>query len=174
MVDGFAGYVNGSNVLGLSASSGMRTLAQQRDKAEILDRLRQVRPDSVRRWGRMSAHQMICHLADSFRMVTGQKTVRLDTSLLKRTIVKWIALYAPLHWPAGIRTSPEIDQERGGTRPVEFAADVAQVEALLELFTAPTRSLDRRCHPTFGTLSDAVWLRWGYLHMDHHLRQFGA
>jgi len=26
----------------------------------------------------------------------------------------------------------------------------------------------------FGRLSDAAWLRWGYLHMDHHLRQFGA
>lgn len=174
MVDGFAGYVNGSNVLGLSASSGMRTLAQQRDKAEILDRLRQVRPDSVRRWGRMSAHQMICHLADSFRMVTGQKTVRLDTSLLKRTIVKWIALYVPLPWLHGIRTRPEIDQECGGTRPADFAADIAQLEALLELVTAETSSREWPSHPVLGRLSERDWLRWGYLHMDHHLRQFGV
>jgi hypothetical protein len=27
-----------------------------------------VRPESGRRWGRMSGHQMVCHLADSFRM----------------------------------------------------------------------------------------------------------
>ena len=61
------------------------------------------------------------------------------TGLLQRTIVKWIALYLPLPWPAGILTRPEIDQELGGTRPVDFAADVAQLEALLELITAQTR-----------------------------------
>jgi hypothetical protein len=117
----------------------MKTLARQRDAAEILRRLKEVRPESV-----------------------------------PRTIVKWVALYAPLPWPAGIRTRPEIDQELGGTRPVDFATDVAQVEALLVLIAAQTRSFDWELHPTLGRLSDAAWLRWGYLHTDHHLRQFGA
>jgi len=81
--------------------------------------------------------------------------------------------YVPVPWPAGILTSPEIDQERGGTRPVDFAADVTQVEAPLELVTAKTRSLDRPPHPVFGPMSDGEWLRLGYLHTDHHLRQFG-
>ena len=152
----------------------MKTLARQRDKAEILHRLRRVHPESVRRWGRMSAHQMVCHLADSLRMATGEMPVSLDTSPLKRTIVKWVALYLPLRWPAGIPTCPEIDQEHGGTRPVDFAADVVQLEALLDVVTARTRSLDRQAHPMFGRMPDAAWLRWGYLHMDHHLRQFGA
>jgi hypothetical protein len=152
----------------------MKTLARQRDKAEILRRLKDVRPESRRRWGRMSAHQMVCHLSDSFRMVTGEKPVRHASSLLDRTIVKWIALYLPVHWPAGIRTSPEIDQQCGGTSPVEFAGDVAHLEALLELVTAQTRTLDWPSHPIFGRMSDPAWLRWAYVHMDHHLRQFGA
>jgi len=152
----------------------MRTLARQRDKAELLHRLRGVHPESARRWGRMSAHQMVCHLADAFRMVTGEKLVSPDTSLLKRTILKWVVLYVPLRWPAGILTSPEIDQERGGTRPVDFVADLAQVVALLDVVTERTRSLARQPHPLFGRMSDADWLRWGYLHVDHHLRQFGA
>jgi len=122
----------------------------------------------------MSAHQMVCHLSDSFRMVMGHKPVSAATGLLQRTLLKWIALYAPLPWPAGIRTRPEIDQELGGTRPVDFAADVAQLQALLELFAAQTRSFEWQPHPTFGRMSDPAWLRWGYLHMDHHLRQFGA
>jgi uncharacterized protein DUF1569 len=152
----------------------MRTLARPRDKAEILQRLRTVRPESVRRWGRMSAHQMVCHLSDSFRAVTGQKPVSHATGLLPRTIVKWTALYLPLRWPAGIATRPEIDQEVGGTRPVDFAADVAQLEALLELVTTQTRSVNWQSHPIFGRLSEAAWLRWAYLHIDHHLRQFGS
>ncbi len=153
---------------------GMKTLARQRDKSELLHRLKSVRPDSVRRWGRMSAHQMVCHLADSLRMALGTKPVSDSGGLLQRTIVKWIALYLPLPWPAGIDTSPEIDQQLGGTRPSDLAADVAQLEELLELFTAQPTALDGRAHPVFGSLSDAAWLRWGYLHIDHHLRQFDA
>lgn len=152
----------------------MKTLARHRDKAEILRRLGDVRLECVRRWGRMSAHQMVCHLSDSLRMGTGHKPVSHATSLLHRTIVKWIVLYLPLPWPAGILTRPEIDQELAGTRPADFAADVAQLEALLELVTAQTRSFEWQLHPIFGRMSDAAWLRWGYLHMDHHLRQFGA
>jgi len=152
----------------------MRTLGRPRDKAEILRRLRGVRPESAGRWGRMSAHQMVCHLSDSFRVVTGQKPVSHATGLLPRTIVKWTALYLPLRWPAGIATRPEIDQEVGGTRPVDFAADVAQLEALVELVTMQTTSVDWQVHPIFGRMSEAAWLRWAYLHIDHHLRQFGA
>jgi Protein of unknown function (DUF1569) len=153
----------------------MKTLARAREKAEILARLRKVQKESVRRWGRMSAHQMVCHLADAFRMGLGHKPVSPASGLVERTIVKAVALYSPLPWPGGrIRTRPEIDQEAQGTRPVEFLADIAQVEALLQSFTASTGTLDRRPHPIFGPLSDAAWLRWAYLHTDHHLRQFGA
>lgn len=152
----------------------MKTLARARDRIEILERLKKVGPESRRRWGRMSAHQMVCHLGDSFRMVTGEKPVSDATSLLQRTIVKWTALHAPLRWPSGIPTRPEIDQAVGGTRPVEFAADVAELEALMDLFTARTKSAEWQKHPTFGRMSEADWLRWGYLHMDHHLRQFGV
>ena len=152
----------------------MKTLARPSDKAEILTRLKNVRPESVRRWGRMSAHQMVCHLSDAFRMVDGQKPVRYAGGLVQSTFVKWIALYLPVRWPPGISTSPEIDQEQGGTCPSEFAADVAQLETLMERFTAPGEKPVRSLHPTLGRLSDAAWLRWGYLHMDHHLRQFGA
>jgi len=151
----------------------MKTLARQRDKAEILQRLRAVRPESVRRWGRMSSHQMVCHLCDSFRMVSGQKPVSHASGLLQRTIVKWTALYLPLRWPPGILTRPEIDQEAGGTRPIDFAADVSELMALVELMTAG-RSASWQPHPLFGRMSEAAWLRWAYLHMDHHLRQFGA
>jgi hypothetical protein len=152
----------------------MRTLANERDKAEVLRRLRAVRPDSVRRWGRMSAHQMICHLSDAFRVLVDQKPVSLATGFPQRTVVKWIALYVPLPWPAGILTRPEIDQEFGGTTPSNFSADVAELEVLVARVIGQIDALDGRVHPIFGCMSETAWLRWGYLHMDHHLRQFGV
>jgi hypothetical protein len=152
----------------------MKTLARVECRAEILQRLKDVTPSSTRRWGRMSAHQMICHLADAFLMMTGEKHVSEAGSFTNRTIVKWIALYTPLPWPAGHLTRPEIDQECQGTCPTDFASDLAAVEAFIQSLSARGSSFDGRRHPVFGRLSQAAWLRWAYLHADHHLRQFGA
>ena len=152
----------------------MKTLARERDLGEILQRLKRIRSDSPRRWGRMSPHGMVCHLADSFRMVTGEKQVSAATGPLQRTVLKWVALYSPLPWPAGIATRPEIAQDVGGTSPLDFEADLAQLEALTGIFVSRAGKADRPQHPIFGRMSEAAWLRWAYLHMDHHLRQFGA
>jgi hypothetical protein len=151
----------------------MKCLSDEHSKAEILGRLKTVRPDSARRWGRMSAHQMICHLRDAFLMATGAKTVSDATGLFQRTALKWIALYFPVPWPHGVQTRPEVDQEFGGTCPTDFASDIAALEALVEsIATQPV--VWSTTHPIFGKMSDAAWRRWAYLHMDHHLRQFGA
>ena len=152
----------------------MRTLSRPRDKKEVLRRLRTLRPDSVRQWGRMSAHQVVCHLSDAFLMGTEQKPVSHRSGWRERTIIKWFALYTPLRWPQGIQTRPEVDQEVGGTKPTVFDEDVATLEALVEIVTSRPEFFTGRSHPIFGPLSDAAWMRWAYLHMDHHLRQFGV
>ena len=151
----------------------MKTLGRDCDKVEILQRLKSVRPDHVGRWGRMSAHGMVCHLSDSLLMAAGQKPVSLATGPLHRTILKWVVLYVPLRWPAGVPTRPEIDQELGGTKPMDFMEDMARLETLLERITR-SETPARPAHPIFGSMSEAAWLRWTYLHIDHHLRQFGA
>jgi hypothetical protein len=151
----------------------MKTLARSGDRDELVHRLRRLRPDCERRWGRMSAHQMVCHLTDSLLVATGQKAASHAISLPSRTVIKWIALYLPLRWPPGILTRPEIDQEAGGTRPIDFAADVARQVALLENIARQPEKLRGSVHPIFGRLSEPTWLRWAYLHTDHHLRQFG-
>jgi hypothetical protein len=122
----------------------------------------------------MSAHQMICHLADGFRMALGQKRVKGATGLLRPVLMKWGALYLPLAWPPGILTVPQLDQQSDGTIPGDFAADLAELESLMELMAARRQGVEWPAHPVFGRMSQAGWFRWAYLHTDHHLRQFGA
>ena len=151
----------------------MKTMARPADKAEIVRRLRTVRVDCTRRWGRMSPHQMVCHLSDAFRLVTHQKAASPATSIVHSTLIKWIALYVPLRWPQGVPTRPEMDQEIEGTKPGDFAADLADLESLLERITTVQKGYDWPEHPIFGRMSESAWMRWAYLHVDHHLRQFG-
>ena len=107
-------------------------------------------------------------------MAIGGKAVSEATSPFQRTVVKWIALYAPLPWPSGIMTRPEIEQGVGGTCPGDFAADVDDLARLIDTFARDALEAPCPPHPIFGPLSEKAWLRWGYLHVDHHLRQFGA
>jgi len=151
----------------------MKTLARARDKDEILERLTRVKPDSARRWGRMSAPEMVCHLADACRMAMGQKPVSDASGLVQRTFVKWTALYLPVQWPTGrLESRPEITAGTGGTSPGEFAWDVSEASALIEQLSSGNPA-SWPPHPVFGRLSRRAWMRWGYLHADHHLRQFG-
>jgi hypothetical protein len=150
----------------------MKSLFNARDRNEVLHRLTRVSRENQRRWGAMSAHQMICHLGDSFRAALGEKQLSPSTTLFKRTLFKWAVLWLPLHWPTGIKTRPEMDQLQGGTRPVDFESDVEKLRILIERFC--TWEGEFAPHPVLGQLSRTERMRHAYLHMDHHLRQFGA
>ena len=89
--------------------------------------------------------------------------------------MKCVALHVPVRWPRGVPTTPDLDQLGGGTQPTAFEVDLAELRGARSIgspssgaTTSPgcsIRSSDR--------MSEASWLRWAYLHGDHHLRQFG-
>jgi hypothetical protein len=154
----------------------MKSLAGDVELAELVKRISTLGPDSPRRWGRMSCSQMVCHLSDAFRGPLGDRPPWAPRhNVLTRTLLKWVALRTPLPWPRGrARTSPEIDQVAGGgTPPGQFAEDVAALVELMRRFAAQESSA-RPPHSLFGRLSAREWRRWGWAHVDHHLRQFGA
>lgn len=80
----------------------------------------------------------------------------------------------PIRWPKGAPTPPEIEQGVGGTPPGDFELDRSKLLGLAERFCDFHATARRNEHPFFGAMSEGEWLRWGYLHTDHHLRQFGA
>jgi len=150
----------------------MKTLANIPDLINIRARLAGLTPSDQAVWGQMNVAQMICHLSDSFRVPLGEvPTAPLKISSLPIPIMKWFAFKAPMKWPRVTPTLPEVKHDIGGTPPAEFQADLRRLLRYLDAFaehTAPWAS-----HPIFGPLTTAEWMRWGYLHCDHHLRQFG-
>ncbi len=152
----------------------MKTLKDPASVQELRDRVRSVSPQSPRKWGTMTPHQMMCHLNDSFLVAMGEKPAELRITLVRRTVLRWYALNVPIQWPKGVSTMPEADQKRGGTKPVDFERDRDRLVQTMTRFVAPRRDFEWSAHPMFGPMSEPEWLRWGYLHVDHHLRQFGA
>jgi hypothetical protein len=138
----------------------------------IIARLGKLHEKRPRAWGRMTAHEMLCHLNDSFAGILGDRPILSAETWLQRTIVRRMALHTNLTWPKGVTTRPEVDQTIGGTKPVDFAGDRERTIALIRRFVAPDARYAR--HPMFGALTREEWMIWGYRHTDHHLRQFAV
>lgn len=138
---------------------------------DIVRRIGQVRPDSHRQWGTLSPHEMLCHLADSFAAVLGERTASANDTWLSRTVVKWIALHTSMQWPKGVPTRPEVNPKASGTKPDDFERDRAKVLDLLARFLRADARYGP--HPGFGEMTREEWMTWGFRHCDHHLRQFG-
>lgn len=150
----------------------MRTLATPSDAAELRARLERVGPSSERRWGRMTPHEMVVHLADAFRVSLGEREAKPLRLRVPRWAARLVAFYVPMPWPRDFPAPRGIGQDRGGSTPEAWEVDLRRLEQLLDRFVAADGAWPE--HPTFGRLSSWEWRRWGWLHTDHHLRQFGA
>ena len=149
----------------------MKTLSRDRDRAELIARVHGVRPESAARFGVLTAPEMILHCRICLEVGLGRCTPAPADRFVDRALIKAIALYMPFHWPKGVATRPEMDVRRNGMAPGQFVHDVASLVERIEEFSSSR--LGAR-HPIFGPMSQSEWLRWGYLHTDHHLRQFGS
>lgn len=89
---------------------------------------------------------------------------------LPPALMKFLALSVPMQWPKTIQTVPALRRE-AMPPPDVFAAEHVRLSSAFEHFLGCRDNTSR--HPIFGSMRPADWMRWGYLHADHHLRQFG-
>ena len=130
----------------------MRSLDSIAERQTIEKRISALAASDQRVWGKMSAHQMVCYLCDAFRLALGEKSATPATGFIQRTVMKWIALRAPMKWPHGIPTRPEMEQGVGGTPPVDFERDRAELIVAFKRFGAESGNISV-AHPYFGSMT---------------------
>ena len=148
----------------------MRSILNEGDRAEIVNRMQSLSVSSTRRWGSLDIEGMLQHLILSTRMALGELPV---LSVNKRAFhvfpLKHLLLYV-LPFPKGAPTAPEL-------KPSVAEAFEAERAALLELLerigTGPREGVGP-AHPLFGPMTRREWGVVTYKHADHHLKQFGA
>lgn len=149
----------------------MKTLAKEADRRELVGRMEALDGMETALFGKMMVELMICHVREAYLApLAGSPLTAGQKIPLPPAVVKWLALKAPMKWRPGTRTALELEPGQPGTVPVGFAEDKAKMIAATKEFAASMKSAS---HPFFGTMCREDWLRWGWLHADHHLRQFG-
>ena len=75
-----------------------------------------------------------------------------------------------------VKTFAEIDQAAGwGTTPQGMELDLQHLKALAERFVGRAAATGTFApNPAFGALTARQWGRLAYVHMAHHLKQFGG
>ena len=148
----------------------MNSLFDVEARSSIHRRIDSLGLDRPALWGRMNAHQMICHVADQLRVALGDIKVESQPGPLRFRPLRQILVYW-LPWPKGkLPTAPEMLT----TAPLQWDHDVAVLHALIDRFAEQNASEVWAAHPAFGTLSGREWGVLSWKHFDHHLRQFGA
>jgi len=145
------------------------TVWQESTRQELLARAARVTPESARKWGRMTAPQMLAHVVDALKMTLGEVRIAprrgpLRFPPLRHAIIHW------LPFPRGAPTAPELISRS----PTDCAEEVETLHRLLEAFASRRRDGDWPEHPAFGRLTGDDWGVLVYRHTDHHFRQFGV
>ena len=153
----------------------MRTVADPAVRTDLVTRLSRLTPGTPRRWGTLTAHEMLCHLGDATAMVLRDRPRVVPVDTRPRPLRKGLGLWSPLRWPHGLRTSPHYNPHTLGSRPSDFDRDRARVVDGLERLAAASADAPLEpAHGFFGAMSLRDWQRWAWKHTEHHLRQFGA
>lgn len=147
----------------------MRTLADERERAELLRRLNALRPDTAPHWGRFDAAAMLAHVGDSIAVALGEMpSGRMGPKIFRSFPLKQLIIYV-LPFPRGASSPKEFLV----TAPENFAAAKKRLETLMERAAAALPGPGPE-HPLLGALTIDAWRVLGWKHLDHHLRQFGC
>lgn len=132
-------------------------------------RIDRLKPDSERKWGTISASQMVCHLSDQLRFALGELSGRPIRGPLRYGPMRWFVINV-LPWPHGTKGP----REAFTTKPASWESDVQKLRKLLDRFGAMGNQSAWPDHPLFGRMTATSWARLTCKHFDHHFRQFGA
>lgn len=137
-------------------------------------RLSELRADSPRQWGGLTATKMLAHLSAVIEMSLGERDTGPPWGAAPvRVVLRWLFVDLFPYWPRGKVKAPDaFTPEPEGT----FEEERRRLEGLMARFCEererhPER---RRPSPGFGNMNMKKWARLHGIHADHHFTQFGV
>lgn len=147
----------------------MKTVFDAGVHGEVIERLGRLTAGSERQWGKMSAGQMMEHVARALEMATGRKP--MQQAFIGKAI-GWIFKKGFLSEKPFAKNGPTGPTMKVGDEP-DFESTRSRLKELMNEFRRQGESgVDGNIHGFFGRLSGKQWGETQYKHLDHHLRQF--
>ena len=137
-------------------------------RAAVQNRLRALRPDTERRFGKMSVSQMLWHVNEAMEVALGKKQAPKQKTPLPGPVMKFLVLNVP--WPKGAPTLPIFV----ATAEHNFEAERARCLRLIDELATKDLASDWPENAVFGRVCGRDVTRLHAKHLNHHLKQFGV
>lgn len=149
----------------------MPNLLNPADNAQIVQRLKSLRPDAAPLWGKMNVAQVLVHCQQPIKIAFGELKV-------KRTLLGMIigGHYKKKFLRDGFSKNLPTQKEFLVAEPsLAFETERDALVRVVERFAKEGASaIIDEPHPFFGKLTKDEWAILQGKHLDHHLKQFGA
>lgn len=146
----------------------MRMLHDPAVRSSLEARLAALRPDSPRKWGSMTADQMLWHVNQFLGAALGEVTLPAGKSPLPAPLMRFMLIRMP--WPKSAPTNPGAIAKDTH----DFEAERARCRELIGRFVQKPLESVWPSHPNFGKADGLFASRLQARHLDHHFKQFGA
>ncbi len=140
---------------------------------QVKTRLEKLEPQSERRWGKMTAAQMLAHCSVSMQWAVGElvpEKAALPARLMGRLIKPMVFRNDdPMRKNSPTARSLIVADER------DLGKERDRLSELIDKFAAGgAAGCTSNLHSFFGKMTPEEWAILMYKHLDHHLRQFGV
>lgn len=138
----------------------------------LVARVNNLSTNSERQWGTMNATEMLVHCNNANQLILNSPPSSRGDSF-KQNLMRIIFLHLPFSIPKNIQ-APKPLRKKADSIPTE-SLDACKAEYLESIKTFKTYQFPKKMyHPVFGNLSAKEWGVATWIHLDHHLRQFGV
>ncbi len=138
-------------------------------RESLKSRVSRLQQDAPRKWGKMSADQMLWHVNRGLENALGRFPMATVKMPLPGTLMKFVVLNVP--WRKGnTPTAPELVAQ--GTH--DFDAERSRLLRLLDEFAAKPIEGHWGDSAFLGRMKGSEWSRLMGKHVDYHLKQFSA
>lgn len=136
--------------------------------SSIRTRIEALRPDTPRKWGKMSIDQMLWHVNVSMREAVGDYQPQIKPLPIPKPMLRWMVLNMP--WGKGARTRP--DMYAGSS--YDLNQQKTETLGLVDRIYQKPLSSDWPESVSMGRMTGKHWSQLTAKHLEHHLRQFSS
>ncbi len=149
-----------------------KNLFDEAVKNEIINRSLKLTDVQQPKWGKMNAPEMLRHCSEAIKSTLTQPT-HFKPSSLKQILGRYAMLYLIPRYPHGAKTPRKLDMKINNVTGLTLTGEKKYFAERINLFYRYDKNITTN-HSYFGNMNRKQWGIITWMHMDHHLRQFGV
>lgn len=149
----------------------MTSIYNSLDNQELIVRINKLTPESKPLWGKMTVDQMVSHCQAPMDVAFGDLKLKSNLFLvLIGKIYKSKILNSP-NFKKNSPTAPDFIRKDSYNFENE---KLKLIQKTARFATEGSNAILNKRHPFFGEMTTDEWDRLQWMHLDHHLQQFGV